>query len=288
MLMGKLSRLAVPVAAAGIAGLAGLALAMPASAATSTTYQATLNPVPLNTPSGAASGHFTLTLNGNQATVTEQVNGLATTLPTDKTTLASLGIPAAFAGKPFPHVQHIHINGQDQCPTASADANHDGVLSTVEGQPAYGAIGTTLSTSGATDTSTATNVLVAPGGGSFTYKRTFTINSATLSAIQNNKAVIVVHGLNPANAPKASLTTPNSLGVTLPGASKKLALIGTAPALCGVLTASQMSSTPVGSSPTGGGSTAGIEDEALFGLGGGLLLAAGGAFAIRRRYGRNS
>jgi hypothetical protein len=288
MLMGKLMRLTVPVAAVGIAGLAGLALALPASAASSTTYQATLSPVPLNTPSGAASGHLTLTLNGNQATVSEQVSGLASTLPTDKATLTALGIPTAFAGKPFPHVQHIHINGQDQCPTASADANHDGVLSTVEGQPAYGAIGTTLSTSGDTSPKAGTNVLVAPGGASFTYKRTFTLDSATVSAIQNNKAVIVVHGLNPATAPKASLTTPNSLGVTLPGASKKLALIGTAPALCGVLTASQMSSVPVGSSPTGGGSTAGIQDEALLGLGGGLLLAAGGAFAIRRRANRTS
>ena len=289
MLMGKLSRLAAPAAAAvGVAALVGLGLAAPAGAASSTTYQATLNPVPLNTPSGAASGQLTLTLNGSQATVTEHVSGLAATLPTDTATLTALGIPTAFAGKPFPHVQHIHINGMDQCPTASADMNHDGALSTVEGQPAYGAIGTTLSTSGSTDASAGTNVLVAPGGASFTYTRTFTLNSATLSAIQNNKAVIVVHGLNPATAPKATLTTPNSLGVTLPGASKKLALIGTAPALCGVLTQSQMSTTPVGSSPTGGGSTAGIQDEALLGLGGGLLLAAGGAFALRRRYSRSS
>ncbi|TAM83725.1 MAG: hypothetical protein EPN43_13010 [Jatrophihabitans sp.] len=282
--MRKSPLLAVPLAVAGITALAGLALALPANAAASTsTYQATLDPVALNTPSGAASGTFTLTLNGDQATVTEHVTGLADTLPTDTATLNSLGIPAAFAGKPFPHVQHIHINGNDQCPTSSADTNGDGVISTVEGQPAYGMIGTTLSTSGATDTSTATDVTLAPGGGSFTYQRTFTINQATLTAIQDNKAVVVVHGLNPVNAPKASLTTPNSLGVTLPGASKPLALIGTAPALCGVLTASQMSAVPVGSSPTGGGSTAGIQDEALLGLGGGLLLAAGGAFAIRRR-----
>ncbi|MGH3636753.1 MAG: hypothetical protein ACRDTS_22230, partial [Mycobacterium sp.] len=231
--MKTMTRLAMPVAALGIAGLAGLALAMPANAATqTTTYQATLNAVSPNTPSGAASGKLTLTLNGDQATVSEQVNGLATKLPTDKTTLASLGIPAAFAGAPFPHVQHIHINGQDTCPTSSADTNGDGVISTVEGQPAYGMIGTTLSTKGDTSAKAATDVTVAPGGGSYTYKRTFTINQTTLSAIQNNKAVIVVHGLNPANAPKASLTTPNSLGVTLPGASKKLALIGTAPALC--------------------------------------------------------
>jgi len=286
--MKKSLRWGVPVAALGIAGL-GIALPAPANAAPdTTTYQATLNPVALNTPSGAASGSFTLTLNGDQVTVTEHVSGLATKLPSDKATLTSLGIPTSFAGAPFPHVQHIHINGQDSCPTSSADANGDGVLSTVEGQPAYGTIGTTLSTKGVTSAKSATDVTVAPGGGSFTYKRTFTINQATLSAIQNNSAVVVVHGLNPANAPKASLTTPNSLGVQFPGEKNKLALIGTAPALCGVLSASQMSSVPVGSSPTGGGSTSGIEDEALLAAGGGLLLAAGGAFAARRRFARQS
>ncbi|MGH9115976.1 MAG: hypothetical protein ACRDWW_09130, partial [Acidimicrobiales bacterium] len=266
----KKRKLRVPWAAAGAIGLgvAAMALAAPgvafAQGPGSTTYQANLQPVPLNTPAGAASGHLTLTLNGDQATVSEQVAGLATTLPTDTTTLSSLGIPAAFAGKPFPHVQHIHINGQDTCPTAAADSNGDGVISTVEGQPAYGMIGTTLSTSGATDASTATDVTVAPSGGSFTYNRTFTLNQATLSAIQNNKAVIVVHGLNPTNAPKASLTTANSLNVTLPGESKPLALIGTAPALCGVLTASQMSAVPAGAPSTGGGSTAKFQDLGLF------------------------
>jgi hypothetical protein len=49
-----------------------------------------------------------------------------------------------------------------------------------------------------------------------------------------------------------------------------------------------MSTTPAGSAPTGGGSTAGIEDEALFALGGVLLLAAGGTFAARRRTARQN
>ena len=287
--MKKSLRWAVPIAALGIAGL-GLALPSAASATASnpTTYQATLSPVPMNTPAGAATGQFTLTLNGDRATISEHVSGLATKLPTDKKTLSALGIPTSFAGAPFPHVQHVHINGQDQCPTASADTNGDGVISTVEGQPAYGGIGTTLAVKGDTSAKTATDVTVAPGGGSYTYKRTFTLNHATLTAIKNNSAVIVVHGLNPANAPKASLSTPNSLGVTLPGANKKVALIATAPALCGVLSASQMSATPVGSSPTGGGSTAGVEDGVLFGVGGGLILAAGGVFAARRRYARQS
>mgnify|MGYP001599118195 CR=1 FL=1 len=286
--MNKSMRWAVPFAAIGIAGL-GIALPGTASAAsTSTTYTASLQSVPLNTPSGAASGTLTLTLNGDQATVSEHVSGLADKLPTDKATLTALGIPTSFAGAPFPHVQHIHINGQGTCPTSSADNNGDGALSTVEGQPAYGAIGTTLSTKGDTSAKAATDVTVAPGGGSFTYKRTFTLNKATLSAIQNGTAVIVVHGLNPATAPKATLSTPNSLGVQFPGEKNKLALIATAPAICGALQASQMSSTPVGSSPTGGGSTSGIEDEALLVAGGGLVLAAGGAFAARRRSARQS
>jgi len=254
----------------------------------STTYTASLQPVPLNTPSGAASGTVTLTLNGDQATVSEHVTGLADKLPTDKTTLTALGIPTSFAGAPFPHVQHIHINGQGTCPTASADTNKDGALSTVEGQPSYGPIGTTLSTKGDTSPKAATDVTVAPGGASFTYSRTITLDSATVSSIQAGKAVIVVHGLNPATAPKATLSTPNSLGVQFPGEKNKLALIATAPAICGALQTSQMSQTPVGSSPTGGGSTSGIEDEALLMLGGALVLAGGGALAARRRISRTS
>lgn len=281
--MRKTLRWAVPVAALGIAGL-GLALPGAASAASSTTYQATLNPVALNTPAGAASGQLTLQLTGDQATITEHVSGLASAIPTDTKTLDALGIPTSFAGAPFPHVQHIHINGQSGCPTASADSNGDGLITVAEAQDNYGPIGTTLSTKGDTSPKSAADVTIAPGGGSFTYQRTITLDQATLTAIRNNKAEIVVHGLNPANAPKAALTTANSLGVVLPGAKKKVAAIATAPALCGALTASQMSATPVGSSPTGGGSTAGIEDGALFAVGGGLVLAAGGAFALRRRY----
>ncbi len=285
--MNKSLRMAVPIAVLGIVGL-GLALPGVASASTSTTYQATLAPVALNTPVGAASGQFTLTLNGDQATITETVSGLGTTLPTDAATLDSLGIPAAFAGKPFPHVQHIHIDGNGQCPTSSADADHNGVISIPEGVPAYGQIGTTLSVSGSTAASAGDDVTIAPGGGSFTYQRTITLDQATLASIKANTAVIVVHGLNPTNAPKASLTDDNQDKITLPGENKLVKLVATAPALCGALNLSQMSAIPVGSSPTGGGSTAGIEDGALFGLGGGLILAAGVLFAARRRYARQS
>lgn len=280
---------AVPVAA----GIAALGVGAPAAHAASGngsdgwSVQTDLKPVALNTPDGAASGHVMITIHGDQATVTEKVSGLADKLPADKKTLASLGIPAAFAGKPFPHVQHVHISGQGSCPTESADSNGDGVISTVEGQPAYGNIGTTLSLKGATDASTATDVTVAPGGGSYTYKRTFTMNHDTLASIKDGTGVVVVHGLNPATAPRASLTTDNSLGVTLPGADKKLALIGTAPALCGQLTKSQMDHMPVGGVQTGGGSTAGSNDMGLYYGAGALLLGAGAVLTVRRRFSKS-
>jgi hypothetical protein len=118
--MKKSLLLAAPVAALGLA-----ALTMPgaASAADTTSYQATLNS--LNNSS--ASGSLMLSLNGSQATITEHVTGLA----------------ATFGGKPYPHVQHIHIGADGVCPTTAADTNKDGVISTTEGGPSYGAIGTT-------------------------------------------------------------------------------------------------------------------------------------------------
>lgn len=286
--MSNINRWLAPIAVAGLAGLTSLALTTSASAATpsgSTTYQASLASVALNTPAGAASGNVTVTIEGDQATVTEKISGLADKLPTDKKTLAALGIPADFAGAPFPHVQHIHIDGMGQCPAVPADANGDGVISTVEGHMDYGMVGTTLSLKGTTGAAAFADVTVAPGGGSFTYQRTFTMNKDTLASIKAGTAVVVVHGLNPESAPKASLSTPNSLDVTLPGQDKKVALIATAPALCGALQASQMTTMPVGASPTGGGSTAGVEDGWLFAVGGALVVAGAGVFLARRRLG---
>jgi hypothetical protein len=264
-------------------GALGLALAAPGVAMAQsggTTYQANLQPVPLNGASGA-SGHLTLTLNGDQATVHETVSGLADKLPTDPATLKAVHIPQKFAGAPYPHVQHIHGGANGTCPTAAADTNHDGVISTTEGMNSYGMIQTTLSVSGSTAPSAGTDITIAPSGGSFTYNRTITLDSATLQSLKTGKAVIVVHGLNPATAPKAAVTEPNDLNVVLPGETKPVALLATSPALCGTLTAM-----PSGGVGTGGGGTAGIQHEGLIGLGGGLVVLGGlgvGAIAYRRR-----
>jgi hypothetical protein len=235
---------------------APLAAAAPAFAQTATTYQATLNP--LNHATG--SGQLMLQLSGNQATITENVQGLA----------------ATFGGAAYPHVQHIHINAQGVCPGTSADKNGDGVISTTEGAPFYGAIGATLSTSGDTSPAAGTDIKVAPSSASFHYSRTITLDAATLSSIKAGKAVIVVHGLDPATLSSTAQKEKSDLVPSLP-------LAATSPALCGPLQTSQMSQMPTGAAGTGGGGSSGVQDPWLLGAGAATLLAAGGALALRRR-----
>lgn len=198
-----------------IAGCSQSGSSAPASSTPSssgpTVYHAVLQPVPLN-GANSASGTLTLSLNGDVATISEQVSGLA----------------ATFMAAPYPHVQHIHGGAMGVCPTASADANHDGVISTTEGQPSYGGILTTLSISGGTTPASGTDIKIAPSGASFSYSRTITLDQATLSAIQSHTAVIVVHGLDPATAAPAATSSKSELVPSLP-------LAATSPALCGAL-----------------------------------------------------
>jgi len=253
--MKKASLLAASSVALGIGVLAVPGIA---AAADGTSYQAQL--AQLN--GSGASGTFMLSLNGSTATITEHVDGLA----------------ATFSGQPYPHVQHIHIGAKGQCPDMSADTSKDGVISTTEGAPFYGAIGTTLSTSGDTSPAAGTTLTVAPSGASFDYQRTFDLDAKTLDSIKAGTAVIVVHGLDPAKLPSAAQSEKSDLVPSLP-------LAATSPALCGTLTASQMSSVPNGAADTGGGSTAGVEHEGLL-AGGAALVAAGavtGGLALRRR-----
>ncbi len=253
--MKKSLLLLAPAAALGAA-----VLAMPgaASAAGSTSYQAQLNA--LNHSS--ASGTVMISLNGSQATITENVTGLA----------------AKFGANAYPHVQHIHIGAKGNCPTTAADANKDGVISTTEGGANYGGIGTTLSTSGDTSPAAGTTLTVAPSGASFTYSRTITLDSKTMASLTAGTAVVVVHGLDPATLSKTAQGEKSDLVPSLP-------LAATSPALCGTLVASQMSSMPGGAADTGGGSTSGVQDQALLGAGGALVLAGlgAGALAMRRR-----
>jgi hypothetical protein len=253
--MNKTLRLlAVPTLALGALALSGA----PATAHDGDhTYQAALGQ--LN--GSSASGNVTLHVTGDQAHVVLNVSGLATT----------------FNNAPYPHVQHIHVGAKGQCPAPSADANGDGVISTTEGAPAYGKIGTTLSTSGDTSAAAGLDLKVAGQGGAYTIDRSFPLNAETKAALHNGTAVVVVHGLDPATLSAAGQAAKSDLVPSLP-------LAATSPALCGTLTASQMNM-PVGGADTGVAQTPQKNDAGVLALGGGLVLAAaaGGTYIVRRR-----
>jgi hypothetical protein len=237
-----------PLAAAALP----LLLTAPAHAAGGGSWQATLDP--LNHSGG--SGMATVTVHGDTADIHVSWSGLAST----------------FGGNPYPHVQHIHIGAKGTCPGPSADKNGDGVVSTTEGAPFYGGIGTTLSVKGDTSPSAGTDIKIAPSSSSTDYHRTIKLSSATLSSLRSGTGVIVVHGLDPATLSKKAQKEKSDLVPSLP-------LAATSPALCGTLT-----SMPTGGVATGNGSTAGVEDAGLLGVGGALVLAGGvGVFAARRK-----
>lgn len=260
--MNRAARFIAPAAALGLPVLMSgvmLATASPATASTSSgnSQQATLSS--LN--DSGASGMAWVTLDGDQATVKVNVDGLA-------------------AG--MPHAQHFHIRGKGMCPDMSADDNGDGIVSTVEGKPAYGKIGTSLTTKGDTSPDSALAVKRFPtaSGGSESYSRTFTVSSTVASQIRSGNAVVVVHGIDHNGNGKYDTSAGKS------ALDDSLPLEATAPAACGALAA-----TPAGGMTTGGGSTAGTEHSALFVAGGGLMLVAGlgiGTIATRRRFGSRS
>ena len=246
--------LAVPTLALGALALSGA----PAMAHEGDhSYQATLGQLNGSSASGTVAVHVT----GNQAHVALNVSGLAET----------------FNDAPYPHVQHIHVGAKGQCPAPGTDANGDGVISTTEGGPSYGKIGTTLSTSGDTSPAAGLDLKLAGQGGSYTIDRTFELNAETKQALHDGTAVVVVHGLDPATLSAAGQAAKSDLVPSLP-------LAATSPALCGTLAAGQMAM-PEGGADTGVAQTPEKNDAGALALGGGLVLAAaaGGTYVVRRR-----
>ena len=245
--MRRTLRVLVPLAAAAVP----FALTAAPAMAADSSYQTTLKP--LNHSSG--SGNAMITLSGNEATVKVNWSGL----------------PAKFGSGAYPHVQHIHIGAKGECPTTGLDTNKDGVISTTEGGPAYGGIGTTLSVKGDTSPKAGTDIKIAPGGGSANYERKIQVSDDVVKQLKAGTGVIVVHGLDPATLGKKAQKEMSDLVPSLP-------LAATSPALCGSLT-----SMPSGGVATGTGSTSGVEDLGLFAAGGALIAVGGGLFAASRR-----
>ena len=258
--MKKRTFLTVPAMALGALSLAA-APAMAANGDDAGSWSGQTSLESMN--DSGTSGNAMIEVHGNEATVTVDVSGA------DKT----------FQDGPFPHAQHIHIAGNGVCPGPDADKDGDGAVSTVEGQPAYGKIGTSLTTKGDTSADSALAVKRFPGGSSYEYERTFELNDATAESFQDGTAVVVVHGVDPANLSDEAADKKSELNPDLP-------LAATMPAACGAIDVSQVGAMPEGGPDTGAPVQSADDSGIVLGAGIGALAVAGlggGAWALRRR-----
>lgn len=254
--MGKLYKFSLGLATvtAGFSLAGGSALAQTgANMHTQRMYQANLTA--LNKSDDRGNGSVLLTTNGDGTF-------------TVKTTGASANLA---------HAQHIHIGGTNSCPDISADKDNDGLINTTEGQPAYGPIEVSLTTSGdaSKDSGLAVDRFpVANVQGEVAYERTFALPEGVTEEMIG-KGVIVTHGVSEITGDKAKYDGDKKSDI--PG-SEELPLEATIPATCGKLMAA-----PVGGAGTGGGSTSGIENVQALGAGAVALGAASYLMAARKR-----
>ena len=219
------------------------------SAAHNGMYQANLTELNGSGTSGTAM----VKVDGDQATVTIKTSGASADLP---------------------HAQHIHIGGNNVCPT-DADSGDDEYVSVVEGQPQYGEIKVSLTTEGdvSPDSGLAVDRFpVADADGMVTYERTFTLPEGVTDEDMEN-AVIVQHGISKLFDDESKYD-----GEMKSTISEDLPFEATVPSACGKLAAA-----PQGAANTGSGSTAGIENVTLLVAGSATMLTAGAALLATKR-----
>jgi hypothetical protein len=251
--------------AAPVLGFAALfATAGPAAAAEGS-VMAELSPVPVNPVDGSGQGMV-------------EISG--TTL---SFTLAAQGLADG------PHAAHIHFgeDARNECPTAAdnnaaplnGETNEHEHFTTTEGAPAYGEIVVSLTKTGDTSPDSGLAVDRFAAGTEFEYSRgDVQVTEELAQDILSGKSVVVIHGVDydGDGTLSAGERGVSDLDPSLPGEA-------TDPALCGVLNASQMSSTPQGGVETGAGSTTGVENAGLIGVGA-LATVGGAALLARRRF----
>lgn len=184
-----------------------------------------------------------------------------------------------------PHAAHIHFgaDARHECPIKSDDADGDGHIDTTEGGPAYGPVVVSLTKTGDTSAKStlAVNRYDTAHKGKISYERgSIKVSSGVSNAIEDLKAVVVIHGVDYNGNGKYVGSKKSDLDASLPTEA-------TDPAICGVLQTSQMSSMPNGGVETGSGATNGVENSGLIGLGG-VALLGGLAVAARRRFSGSS
>lgn len=205
-----------------------------------------------------AGGTVTVELNddASQATITMNSTGLAAGLP---------------------HAQHIHgeLTTANQCPTADADSDGDGVVTVAEGIPSYGGIQVSLTTSGDTSADSGLAVERYPVG-SESYSRTIDISEDVSGALADLH--VVVHGVDENGNGEYDGEARSSLDDSLPREA-------TLPASCGQLALTSAASGGVATGAGGATDTSTTTPMVALGLAG---AAVAGGLGLRRRRGESA
>ncbi|MFJ9456318.1 hypothetical protein ACIRST_14655 [Kitasatospora sp. NPDC101447] len=163
---------------------------------------------------------------------TNHVHGIGTaTVVLNSDNTARITVSATGLLNGAPHAMHIHEKGNGECPDADDAGLHNGhrAISTTDGLPSYGPIGTSLTTTGDTSPGSALAVDRFPSTGTFHYSRTVQLTSDVAQQVRQDNAVVVVHGIDyNGNGRYDNVLGPSELNPAFPQEA-------TAPALCGPL-----------------------------------------------------
>ncbi|WP_329491799.1 superoxide dismutase family protein [Kitasatospora sp. NBC_01246] len=224
----NLRHLAAPLLAAVLLGAAGA----PAFAHEGTGIDEGRTTTPFRTSAFLAPHQSSFTLAILLPVPTNHVHSVGTaTVQLNSDNTARIAVNATGLLNGAPHAMHIHEKGNGECPTADAAGDHNGhqAISTTDGLPAYGPIGTSLTTTGDTSPGSALAVDRFPSSGTFHYSRTIQLTSDVAQQVRNDNAVVVVHGIDyNGNGRYDNVLGASELNPALPQEA-------TAPALCGPL-----------------------------------------------------
>jgi hypothetical protein len=226
----------------------------------------------------AAMAQAPTTFTANLAQANESGASGTVTIQLDGTT-ADVRIDGRGFFDGFPHAIHIHgePGGNNVCGPLNpgdagfdeADEDGDGILSVVEGVPAYGGVAVSLTTEGDTSPDSALAVDRFPTSSTLDYRRTIELPQDVADNLSSLHVVVHATDLD-GSGEIGDFGTPSSL-------DPDLDIEATAPAACGQLTASAAGGVDTGA----GGTATDTGASALFA--GALGLGALGAVAMRRR-----
>jgi serine/threonine protein kinase len=155
------------------------------------------------------------------------------TVHLNKQNVATVSLRAAGLLDAAPHAMHIHAGGKGECPPVSAAHDHNGhlAISTTDGVPFYGHPLVALTNSGDTSPASILEFQRFPKTSRIVYSRRIRLPAETAALVRENKASIIVHGIDYNGNGVYDGTLGNSeLNASMPGET-------TAPGLCGHLTA---------------------------------------------------